>query len=55
MGYLAAMSYPDKNISSLDRTYLKYQMAKYVFTERKKVCLISRVSSVKLRLDDSAP
>ena len=33
MGYDAGMSYPDKSISSLDRTYLKYQMAKYFFTE----------------------
>ena len=55
MGYDAAMSFPDKSILSLDGTYLKYQMAKYFFTERKKVCLLSRVSSMKLRSDCSAP
>ena len=36
MGYDAAMSYPDKSISSLNRAYLKYQMAKYFFKKERK-------------------
>ena len=35
------MSYPDKSISSLDGTYLKYQMAKYIFKKERKFAYLA--------------